>query len=151
MRVSTYSASVAERTVMVRSATRRERTPMTPQNGKPGGHFSRRDLILLVGAGTGLVASVGFVAVKIADSLVVTPEDLVAKDPYLWQLREDPMYSWQVDGADRQAPHESPEDLHAWGEPTQSEIIIEHLVHPGVDIKALYEKPRAQNQLHDRV
>src|SRR5450759_2191236 len=59
----------------------------------------------------------------------------------LWRIpREDPMYSWQVDGADRQAPHESPEDLHAWGEPTQSEIIIEHLVHPGVDIKALYEK-----------
>jgi hypothetical protein len=53
------------------------------------------------------------------------------------------MYSWQVDGADRQAPHESPEDLHAWGEPTQSEIIIEHLVHPGVDIEALYEKARA--------
>jgi len=47
--------------------------------------------------------------------------------------------------------NESPEDLHAWGEPTQSEIIIEHLVHPGVDIRALYEKPQAQNQLRDRV
>lgn len=94
-------------------------------------------------AGGGLLAGVVFVGSKIADSLVVTPEDLIARDPYLPELRADPMYSWQVDGADRQTPQESPEDLHGWGEQTNSEIIIEHVVHSGIDINALYEKATA--------
>ena len=91
-----------------------------------GRGVSRRGLFALVTA-TGLSACSS-----------QSRDEKIAKDPYLPQLRADPMYSWRVEGADRQAPAESPVDLSDPVEVRQAQITIYHLVHPDVDIDALY-------------
>jgi hypothetical protein len=71
-----------------------------------------------------------------------TLAEKIAKDPYLPRLRSDPMYSWHVDGAERQAPHETPYDQNSIAELKIAEIIIVHSVQSGVDINDVYAQAR---------
>jgi hypothetical protein len=66
--------------------------------------------------------------------------ELIAKDPYLPQLRADPMCAWSVDGADRQSPSETPYNPKSYGETKNSQIIISHALHAGIDIDSVLAK-----------
>ena len=69
--------------------------------------------------------------------------EMIASDPYLPRLRADPMYSWRVEGADRQAPSETPYVKDSYAETKNAEIIIVHAVHVGVNIDSVLAQGEA--------
>ena len=104
-------------------------------NGPASGIVSRRGLFAL--------ATVAGLA---ACSNQPSKQELIAKDPDLPRLRADPMYDWRVDGADRKVPSETPYDPHSFGETKNSQIIIQHVAHAGVDLYALQHQGEAASR-----
>jgi hypothetical protein len=103
--------------------------------GPAGGIVSRRGIFALAA-----VAGLG------ACSNQPSKQELTAKDPYLPRLRADPMYAWRVEGADRQVLSETPYDPNSYGETKNSQIIVEHVAHAGVDLYALLHQGEAASR-----